>query len=131
MGSDPVASDDLSSSARLQVWAALAWLYLDIDPLVVISAVAAALLDSRLSLAELRRIDREQVAPALWSAWWDGRWSVTPRADDPCIRRITSGLQGPRWRRFVRRWATRPITRMITRDRWRELEPLLTRGRVA
>ncbi len=97
---------------RRPVWAALAWPYLDTDPDDAIAKRSAtALLASGKSMDEIRRIDREEVAPTLWGEGWYGDWFVTDDADDPVIQRIHARLiRRPRWVHWLTMMITRPWT---------------------
>lgn len=97
---------------RRAVWAALAWPYLDTDPDDATARRAAtALLASGKPNDEIWRIDREEVAPALWNEGWYGDWFVTDDANDPVIQRIHARLHlRPRRVRWVTMMLTRPWT---------------------
>src|SRR4051812_48312499 len=71
----PVAAD--GDVSRRQIWGALVSPYLDTDGMVFLDFAVDVLGRSGLSLRELRRIDRQEVAPALWSQGLYGDWIVT------------------------------------------------------
>lgn len=122
-------TDDREDAAqkRREVWAALAWPYLDTDPFIWLEPAAETLRESGLSVRELRRIDRTEVAPALWHEGFFGEWLVFDDEEDPLMQRIADRLRKPRWRRATHRMLTRPVTWSLAREWWQRLTPLLTK----
>src|SRR4051812_36268263 len=112
------------SADRYAVWAALAWPYLDTEPSYRDRREVVHALDaSRLSISELKRIDRVEVGPALWAQALYGRWlPVTPSAADPSIAAIERRLSQSRTRRAITGVLTAPIRHWQTRSWWRWLE---------
>src|SRR3954451_22762489 len=112
-----------SDVSRRQIWDALASPYLDTDGMVFLEFAVDVLGRSGLSLRELRRIDRQEVAPALWSQGFYGDWIAT----DATLDRIQSFVARPAWRRYLRRLLTRPLTYWMSRHWWAVLTQRLHR----
>lgn len=113
---------DSPSPERRALWGASAWAYLDTDPTEdIVRRAAGVLAASGKPLAELRRIDRQEVAPALWREAWFGDWLVTDAPDDPVVARIAVRLHRPLWWLRLTENLTRPFTWRMSRDYWRRL----------
>ena len=109
---------------RRQIWDALASPYLDTDGKVFLDSAIDILGRSGLSIRELRRIDRTEVAPALWNEGFYGDWIAT----NATLDRIERYLSRPAWRRRLQQWTTRPLTYWMSREWWATLTPRLLEG---
>jgi hypothetical protein len=97
---------------------------MDTDGLLFLERAAEILRASGLSVADLRRVDREEVAPAVWYECFYGDWVAT----ESTLNGIEARLARPAWRRFLNRWVTRPWTLWMAREWWSRLAPLLRDG---
>jgi hypothetical protein len=115
----------VESEARREVWAALSWPYLDTTPdASEIDEAVATLVSSGLTLADLRRIDRCEVGPALWGQAFYGRWTrLNADPDDPSIMAIDRRLSRSRPRKWLAQQMTAPIRHFLTAAWWRDVTP--------
>jgi len=110
-------------AGREAVWLALSELWLDNQPDIRDhQRIARVLLDSGLSLEELRGIYLEEVAPLLWLNHWTaaGVWSGFDRAWLSAGCRRNQARRASRWHRWRCHLLRRPMT-YVAELEWRQV----------